>query len=205
METQPINVYFIGGSHAKRIFNQMPSNPNFNYVNLSKPGTNFRRSVWPEYVNSFDVLVIQLLGNDIFNPNSVYTYYDKNVRKFGLKSFDINHDFSSVQNALFEKIRTYNCKVILISNPIRYFNQRKTDLRIYLYQEQLNKQLKIRCEQENILFINEKLCVGSRRELRIYPLFEKCFLDNVHYKVPLYRQISLKVQRELVTLTTKKV
>jgi hypothetical protein len=213
MSDERRKIFLVGSSHLKRMareFVQLPFDKNFEIVNLARPGATYDRIIWPkiEEVKSTDFLLVQFLGNDIFQKKFV-----KFERKVGKKCFHLTKFAPEPLPVILEKINqaknrlaTYSGKVILINIIVRHFRccSLHQDTRVLQYQLRIKKLIKKELSSENVIILDPlrliyppQYCGTEGTSFTLRKLKEaeyhagKFLLDSVHLFAKHYRQICL--------------
>jgi hypothetical protein len=218
MSDERRKIFLVGSSHLKRMARelvQLPLNKNFEIVNLARPGATYDRIIWPkiEEVKSTDFLLVQFLGNDIFQKKFV-----KFERKDGKKCFHLTKFAPEPLPVILEKINqaknrlvTYPGKVIVINIIVRHFRccSLHQDLRVLQYQLRIKKLIKKELSFKNTTIVDPLRLIYpsqypgtpgtsfTQRKLKEAEYHAgKFLLDSVHLFAKHYRQICLTLMEK---------
>jgi hypothetical protein len=215
MSDERRKIFLVGSSHLKRMvreFVQLPLNKNFEIIDLARPGATYEKIIWPkiEEVNSTDFLLLQFLGNDIFQKKFVKLEWKARKKCFHLTKFApeplpvILEKIHQAKN----RLSAYAGKIILINVIVRHFNccTLHQDPRTLQYQLKIEKLIKKEFSSEKIIVL-DPLCLIypqrpqcnpgiSFREFKKPKSRGKILLDSVHLFSKCYRQICLSLMEK---------
>jgi len=139
-----MNFHIVGASHAARLGKVLPkttlpvdedSNSQealaISVSNLGKPGRRFKELIWPEVgkVSQEDFLIVLPFGNDlqknrasfVNSPGNRFRFYHLEPAKYHPVS---QEEYLKLIDRLIEKLNSYKCHKIVITNFYRFINCR---------------------------------------------------------------------------------
>ena len=208
-------IYFLGNSHAVKIFNAAQNSEefkklNFELCNLAKPGGLVKDLLRLRYLSfeENDILCVQTMGNDILEKDFSKIKVKSNIT-FHLNSYNevSKQKLQDSFNDLLKFLDSFHDQnVFFIDNPYRFITscckQHKIPTRSKHYQEKTNQKLREflakNLKSEKVFILDHRQLLGvKRKKFRNKFFYASLLKDNVHFSSSVYRNIAQRLAKEI--------